>query len=664
MDFLRQIFGAGAYMPHGYCYLWNSHLVWLHVISDLLIALSYFAIPAMLLWFVRKRRDLPFHWLFVLFGIFIVACGMTHLMEVWTLWHADYWLSGGIKAVTAAASVLTAVMLVRVAPNILALPGLDQLLRSQSSLEQQLSDLRDEEMRALIREAAYRDQAALLDITHDAIFVRDLHSKIVYWNRAAEELYGWSKHESAGKISHELLETVFPEPLDEIEAKVLSTGAWEGELVHRRRDGSTAIVSSRWALEKDGAGNPSAILESNRDVTHARALERRFQDLLESAPDAIVVIDSSGKIGLVNAQTEKLFGYARNELVDQLIEILVPLELRATHTDHRQRFVADPHRRAMGVGLDLHARRKDGTLIPVEISLSPLETQQGTLICSAIRDVTLQRAATANIQQLNSALNQKVADLDALNKEMEMFSYSVSHDLRAPLRHIDGFARILVEEHSSQLSPDAARYLTRVIDAANHMGDLIDDLLALGRVGRREMNIRTANLDNVVRQAMGDLPPGTESKPIEWKISSLGEAACDSGLLKLVFSNLLGNAVKFTRTRETPVIEVGARSKNGTCVYFIRDNGVGFDPKYADKLFGVFQRLHNQQDFEGTGVGLATVRRIIQRHGGEVWAESQLGNGATFFFTLAPCRADAAPNMEVSVTDERKANRDSSGGGQ
>jgi len=664
MDFLRQIFGAGAYMPHGYCYLWNSHLVWLHVISDLLIALSYFAIPAMLLWFVRKRRDLPFHWLFVLFGIFIVACGMTHLMEVWTLWHADYWLSGGIKAVTAAASVLTAVMLVRVAPNILALPGLDQLLRSQSSLEQQLSDLRDEEMRALIREAAYRDQAALLDITHDAIFVRDLHSKIVYWNRAAEELYGWSKHESAGKISHELLETVFPEPLDEIETKVLSTGAWEGELIHRRRDGSTAIVSSRWALEKDGAGNPSAILESNRDVTHARALERRFQDLLESAPDAIVVIDSSGKIGLVNAQTEKLFGYARNELVDQLIEILVPLELRATHTDHRQRFVADPHRRAMGVGLDLHARRKDGTLIPVEISLSPLETQQGTLICSAIRDVTLQRAATANIQQLNSALNQKVADLDALNKEMEMFSYSVSHDLRAPLRHIDGFARILVEEHSSQLSPDAARYLTRVIDAANHMGDLIDDLLALGRVGRREMNIRTANLDNVVRQAMGDLPPGTESKPIEWKISSLGEAACDSGLLKLVFSNLLGNAVKFTRTRETPVIEVGARSKNGTCVYFIRDNGVGFDPKYADKLFGVFQRLHNQQDFEGTGVGLATVRRIIQRHGGEVWAESQLGNGATFFFTLAPCRADAAPNMEVSVTDERKANRDSSGGGQ
>ncbi|HTZ74545.1 MAG TPA: PAS domain S-box protein [Candidatus Aquilonibacter sp.] len=662
MDFLKQIFGSSDYMPHGYCYLWNSHLVWLHVISDSLIALSYFAIPAILLWFVRKRRDLPFHWLFVLFGIFIIACGMTHVMEVWTLWHADYWLSGGIKAITAVASVLTAIVLVKAAPKVLALPGIDQLLRSNTSLEQQISDLRDEEMRSLIREAAYRDQAALLDLTYDAIFVRDMHSKITYWNRAAEELYGWSKQEAAGKTSHELLETVFPKPLAEIEKEVFTTGYWEGELIHRRRDGSSVIVSSRWALEKDVAGNPAAILESNRDVTHSRAIERRFQNLLEAAPDAIVVVDQRGKIELANAQAEKLFGYSRAELIEQPIEMLVPTDLHAAHAGHRERYGADPHARAMGVGLELHARRKDGTLVPVEISLSPLETQQGTLICSAIRDVTFQRKASENIQTLNAALQQKIGDLNTLNKEMEMFSYSVSHDLRAPLRHIDGFARILLEEHASELSPEASRYLARVIDAANHMGALIDDLLALGRVGRREMSVRTANLDNLVKQAMGDLPPGTETRPIEWKIAALGEAPCDSGLLKLVFSNLLGNAVKFTRTREAPVIEVGAGSKNGTPIYFIRDNGVGFDPKYADKLFGVFQRLHSQQDFEGTGVGLATVRRIIQRHGGEVWAESQLGQGATFFFTLAACRADAAPNgVEVSVSDERKASRDSSG---
>jgi PAS domain S-box-containing protein len=663
MDFLKQIFGSGDYMPHGYCYLWNSHLVWLHVIADSLIALSYFTIPATLLWFVRKRRDFPFHWLFVLFGIFIVACGMTHLMEVWNLWHADYWLSGGIKAVTAAASVSTAIMLVKVAPRILALPGIEQLLQSHSTLERQVSDLRDEEMRSLIREAAYRDQAELLDLTHDAIFVRDLHSKITYWNRAAEELYGWSKRESAGKISHQFLETVFPKPLAEIEAEVFAVGSWEGELVHRRRDGSAVIVSSRWALEKDGVGNPSAVLESNRDITQSRAIERRFQNLIEAAPDAIVVVNRNGTIEIVNAQAENLFGYTRTELIGQAIEILVPPNVGSTHAVHRQQYFADPHARAMGVGLDLRARRKDGSQVPVEISLSPLETHEGTLICSAIRDVTVQRAATESIQALNVALQQKIGDLNALNKEMEMFSYSVSHDLRAPLRHIDGFARILIEEHSSELSPGAARYLAQVIEAANHMGALIDDLLALGRVGRREMTLRSADLDTILKTAMADLPPGTENKPIEWKIDPLGEAWCDPGLLKLVFSNLLGNAVKFSRTRSTPLVEIGKQEKNGTPVYFVRDNGVGFDAQYADKLFGVFQRLHSQQDFEGTGVGLATVRRIIQRHGGEVWAESRLGHGATFFFTLAAGRA--APNeAEVSRNDEHQTCRDSPGRGQ
>jgi PAS domain S-box-containing protein len=514
MDFLRQIFGSGDYMPHGYCYLWNIRLVSLHVISDSLIALSYFAIPAVLLWITRKRRDLPFSWMFLLFGVFIVACGMTHVLEVWNLWHANYWLSGGVKAVTAAASVSTAVLLTRIAPQALDLPGVAQLLQSNRSLEQKLEDARQDESDSLARESTYRDQAALLDLTHDAIFVRDLRSTVTYWNHAAERLYGWRKDQAVGEVSHNLLQTTFPKPVREIEADVFSTGYWEGELVHRRRDGTPVVVSSRWALQTNTRGEVCAILESNRDITRAR----------EEA---------------------------------------------------------------------------------------------------------------SKIEKLNVTLQQKVAELNTLNQELESFSYSVSHDLRAPLRHLDGFARILQDEYASHLPPDAIRYLNRITEAANRMGSLIDDLLALGRIGRKEITFRCASLDEIVNLAMADLPPGTESRSIEWKIGSLGEAECDAGLLKLVFSNLLSNAVKFTRSRQTAVIEIGKRQINGTSAFFVRDNGVGFEPKYADKLFGVFQRLHSQQEFEGTGIGLATVRRIVQRHGGEAWAESERDCGATFLFTLA-----------------------------
>lgn len=661
MDFLRRLFGAGDYMPHGFCYLWNSRLVWLHVASDSLIALSYFAIPAILLWLVRKRRDLPFSWMFVLFGVFIVACGTTHVMEVWTLWHANYWLSGIIKAITAAASTSTAVFLTQIAPKVFELPAFGELLQSKTALERQVSDLQEGGTQALMREAAYRGQAALLDLTHDAIFFRDTQSKINYWNRAAEELYGWRRHEVAGKGAHEILRTEFPKPLAEIEAEVLENGSWEGELVHYTRTGKKVVVDSRWAADVDATGNRIGILESNRDISARKRMERRFEKLLESAPDGVVIVNQSGKIELVNARAEDLFGYCRSELVGQPVEVLVPDQFRAIHSNHREGYTNSPRARDMGLGLELFGRRKDGTQFPVEISLSPIESEHGTLISSSIRDVSLRHEATRQIQNLNAALEQKVRDLDATNKELESFSYSVSHDLRAPLRHIDGFARILIEEHASAFSMEARHFLERIVEAANRMGTLIDDLLSLARVGRREMAVRKASLDNLVQQAMTDLPPGTENRGILWRIEPLGEAVCDSGLIKLAFYNLLANAVKFTRTRETAMIQIGTRQMNGTTAYFVQDNGVGFDSQYADKLFGVFQRLHGQQEFEGTGVGLATVRRIVQRHGGEVWAESRPGEGATFFFTLAPRLAQEPANAEVANRDGQQAGRDSSG---
>jgi PAS domain S-box-containing protein len=732
------------------------------VISDTLIAASYFTIPFTLLWFVRKRRDLPFGWMFGLFGTFLVSCGATHLMEVWNRGHAEYWLAGVLKAVTAVASVATAILLARLVPQAWQYPSAGQWMEANSALETEVRERRDLEIRLRIRENRYREQAELLDLIFDAVIVRNAKDEITYWNRGAEELYGWDAEEVLGKVTHELFQTVFPKALAEIQAEILETGYWEAELMHRRRDGSVATVSSRWVLRRDAEGNPSGILESNRDIGRSKQEEQKFRNLLESAPDAIVIVDQKGLIQLINAQTEKLFGYTRAELIGAPVETLVPQCFRGRHWSHREGYAQSPQPRSMGAGLELYGRRKDGTEFPIEISLSPLETAEGTLVCSAIRDVTqrkqlaerhrenelrfrllidavkdyaiisldadglvttwntgaerlkgyssgeiigqhmsrfypqadiarrkpdqeLQQAASTGhmedqgwrvrkdgshfwaevaitavhdsagkligflkiakditakrdaedqIQKLNSELTQRVEELGTVNRELESFSYSVSHDLRAPLRHVDGFARILKEEYSPTLPEDAIRYLDRILEAATHMGQLIDDLLNLARIGRREMKREGVRIANVVKQAIAELPSEAQERHIEWRIEPLPEMNCDAGLLKLVFSNLLSNAVKFTRKQPIAVIEIGARMTGGVATIFVRDNGVGFDPRYADKLFGVFQRLHRHEDFEGTGVGLATVQRIIRRHGGEIWAESQVNSGTTFSFTL------------------------------
>ena len=780
LDFLRQLFGSGDFQPHGFCYLWNSSLVWLHAISDLLIALAYFTIPAVLIWFIRKRRDLPFSWIFVCFGVFIVACGASHVMEIWNLWHANYWLAGVIKAITAAASVATAILSLRLVPLALDLPSPQQWFSANAALQKEVRDRRELELNLRISESMYREQAELLELTHDAIFVRGLDKRILYWNRAAERLYGWQKEEVGGQITYELLHTVFPKPLAEIQADVVEKGYWEGELIHTRRDGSQVVVSSRWALRLDADGKPLSILESNRDITQRKKEEEKFRNLLEAAPDAIVIVDREGKIQIINAQTERLFGYAREELIGQAVEILVPQRARSDHAGYRSEYSQSPRPRGMGVGLQLFGRCKDGTEIPVEISLSPLETGEGTLISSAIRDISERRRAAEALQasedrlqtaleaaqlgvwdldlindrafrslrhdqifgydslqpewgvkiavthmieedresfrsnfsnalatdsfsaefRINRACDRSLrwvsaqgrvyrnqqgtpvrmmgvvadvterkeaerdvelhrqqlassnAELAALNKELEAFSYSVSHDLRAPLRHIDGFARILREEHGAEFSKEANRYLERILHGANHMGHLVDDLLNLAKIGRRELARRSTNLNLLVREAITELPE-TEDRNIEWRLESLPEAHCDPGLLKLVFTNLLANALKFTRGRDPAVIEIGAGDESPVLTIFVRDNGVGFDTQYADKLFGVFQRLHRQEEFEGTGVGLATVQRIIHKHGGEIWAQSEVNRGATFFFSIGARPASApVPILQPDEVDQ------------
>jgi PAS domain S-box-containing protein len=367
----------------------------------------------------------------------------------------------------------------------------------------------------LVQEVAVRtQQASLLNLTHDTIFVRDMNHVITYWNRGAQELYGWTAEQAVGKHSRELLHTVFPIPIEQIEAELLNTDRWEGELEKTKADGNRVIVASRWSLQRNEQQLPVAILETNNDIT-------------------------------------------------------------------------------------------------------------------------LRKRGEEEVRKLNQELGKRTTELEAINKELEAFAYSISHDLRAPLRHMVGFTELLQKNAFAILDEKGRRYLKTILESAKRMGTLIDDLLAFSRIGRSETRETMVSFEQLVKEVQSEVWHDTEGRNITWRIGPLPDLYGDRAMLKLALVNLISNAIKFTRYRPYPEIEIGCEEKpTEGVVLFVRDNGVGFDMKYVNKLFGVFQRLHRAEEFEGTGIGLATVQRIIRRHGGQVWAEGHLDKGATFYFSL------------------------------
>lgn len=369
-----------------------------------------------------------------------------------------------------------------------------------------------------------------------------------------------------------------------------------------------------------------------------RESEERYRTILESASEAIIVVDSKGQIQLVNPWAERIFGYSHGEMEGQSIEALLPDRLREIHESHRRDYLSSPRTRPMGTGLDLFARRKDGSEFPVDISLGYIRNAKGLLILSFITDITERKHREEEIRRLNEDLERRVvertAQLEAANSELEAFSFSVSHDLRSPLRAVDGFSRVLLEEYSNRLDDEGRRLLDVIRTNVQTMGQLIDDLLAFSRFGRQQMEFSEIDLDRLVSSLFEELTRIYPERKLELKLQSLPPAWGDRTMIRQVLLNLLSNAIKFTRPRETAVIDMGGRIEENESVYFVRDNGVGFDMRYAHKLFGVFQRLHRVEEFEGTGVGLAIVQRIIHRHGGRVWGEGKIDEGATFYFTL------------------------------
>ncbi len=777
-------------------------------ISNALIAVSYASIPFFLIVFVRKRKDMPFTWVIFLFGLFILACGTTHIMHVIGLWWPVNWWQATVDSICALVSVATAVAVWPILPKLLSIPSPKQLRMVNSELqkkqdiliatqrelykaydevEQRVKDrttelliannlLQTEISERKLAEIMLRDERdrirTILDLVGDPIFVKDNDHRITMANRAFYDIFCMDERSVIGFTLVESVPENERHHFLKVDRNVLDTGIpdiQEEELTVE--DNKHYIITRKTRFtnesgEKFLVGSIHDITERKKDEEALRETNEYLENLFNYANAPIIVWDTSLLITRFNKAFENLSGYKASEVIGQKVDILFPrakinssldlinktisglrwetVEIEILRKDGEVRVVLwnsanvfdESHKEILATiaqGNDITQRKQaEESLrlseekframvetVPLAIHLSvgieqiseylnpeftklfgytledipsieqwwplaypneeyrlqiaeewnqrvkhaiesqtPIEPMESIVACkngsqknmlwnyitlkdknySCGLDLTERKKAEGEIRKLNTELEQRVSDrtaqLEAANKELESFSYSVSHDLRAPLRYINGFADMLNKDYHSHLPEDALHYLDTITASAKKMGTLIDDLLSFSRAGRTEVKKSTIKMQELVNETLSSVRHSIENRKVDIKISILPEVSGDYNLLQMVWTNLLDNAIKYTKPRKKGLIKIDFTEDDKEFIFLIKDNGVGFDMKYSGKLFGVFQRLHSVDEFDGTGIGLANVRRIISRHGGRTWAEAIPNRGATFYFSI------------------------------
>ncbi len=479
-----------------------------------------------------------------------------------------------------------------------------------------------------------RRQARLLDLTHDAIFLRNLDDDtIAFWNRGAQANYGWSPEEAVGRRTHDLLKTIFPRPLEQIRSELMEKGNWEGELLHSRRDGSRLIVSSRWSLYRDERGRPAGILEINNDITerkHAeqqlRDSEERFRLMIDAVKDySIIFLDPSGNIRSWNAGAQRIKQFTAEEIIGKHYSIIFADEDALAGKPQELLQLASKYGRHEEEGL---RRRKDGSVFWADAVVTALRDESGMLrgFSKVTRDITERKKAEEEREKATE-------DLRRSNTELQQFAYVASHDLQEPLRMVASYTQLLAKRYRGRLDRDADEFIDFAVDGARRMQDLIQDLLAYSRVGSRGKVFQPTNTNRIFERATENLGAQISEQHATVTSGPLPEVMGDDTQLAQLFQNLISNAIKF-HGNEPPRVHLAARRQDSNWLFSVADNGIGIDPAYTDRIFVIFQRLHTREEYAGTGIGLAICRKIVERHGGRIWVESERGKGSTFFFTI------------------------------
>ncbi len=483
--------------------------------------------------------------------------------------------------------------------------------------------------------------AAIVESADDAIIGKDLEGIITIWNEGAEMIYGYNQKEAMGSSISLLMPPDVPNEYEELIARIVcGEKITHYETRRRKKDGQIIDVSLTISPLKDTSGKITGASTIARDITerkqaeHAlRESEQRYYALMDQAADAIFVHDDTGRILDVNQKACQSLGYSRDDLLSKSIEDIDP---EAIHTGKQglwSKILAGAR-----FTFESHQMRKDGSFIPVEVTLGSVRLPLGSAILGIVRDITERKQVEEKVKQLNAELEQRVVDrtrqLEISNKELASFAYSVSHDLRAPLRGIDGWSLALQEDYGDRFDDQAREYLDRIRAETQLMGRLIEDMLNLSKVTLIAVELMPIDLTAMAYSIATRLQENRPDRRIDFIIQPSLKVYGDNHLMEIAVTNLLDNAVKFTGKLSFAKIEFGETEVDGVKAFFVRDNGAGFDMTYANKLFLPFQRLHKSSEFPGTGIGLATVHRIIQRHGGRIWADAQVDQGATFYFTL------------------------------
>lgn len=480
-------------------------------------------------------------------------------------------------------------------------------------------------------------QANLIDNVPDAIISTDKGFIIQSWNKAAELIYGWESNEVIGKRIHDVLKTIYQNgTYQKALEQYLETGHWKGEVVQTRKDNKKISIYSSVSHLKTMNGREIGTVVINRDITKRKQTEEqflKFKDAVVHSPATIVITNEDGIIEYVNPKFTQLTGFSFEEAVNQNPRVLKSGVMDPEIYKTLWQTIVSGN---IWQG-ELINKKKNGEFYWENALISPIKNIDGkiTHFVAVKEDITERKKTEEEIKILNEVLKNRAGELEVLNKELESFSYSVSHDLRNPLNIINGFSKFLDAEYSDKLGKDGKYYIKTIRSNTLRMEQIINDILKLSKITMEKIDFKEVNLSKIVKSIVNDLKNLEPERNVEFFIEPDLIARADEGLIRVVLDNFIFNAWKYTGKKDKAIIEFGVTQYENKTTYFVRDNGAGFDMKYSDKLFIPFKRLHSQSEFEGTGVGLATVQRIINRHSGKVWAEGKPGEGAAFFFTLS-----------------------------